>query len=511
MHPSGTPRHPVVLIILDGFGCNPSKVNNAVIEANTPNFDTLFSHHPHTTINASGLAVGLPDGQMGNSEVGHMTLGCGSIVKQDLVKLDNAIHDQSFFENKTLISALLKAKQKKRPIHLMGLLSDGGIHSHIRHVQALIQLCIRHQVPPALHIITDGRDTMPKAALTYLKQISPILEKSGGHIATISGRYYAMDRDNRWDRTEKAWQAFRCGSGEQAETAEQAIQQAYSADITDEFILPTIIHGAELLDDQDELIFFNFRKDRPRQMLASLFKPDFSEFNRDSANGYPNVTCLMEYDQWFKRPYAFEHDKPVTTLSNIISRSGLKQFHCAETEKYAHVTYFFNGGRGDTFPGEYHHVIPSPKVATYDLQPEMSANEVANTVIAAINSQEHAFIVVNFANGDMVGHTAIKSAVIQAVETLDAEASRVIDAAIKQQYSVILTSDHGNCDELIAPSSQTPHTQHSTYPVPCLLIDKAKWTLSTQGGLANIAPTVLHLMGLGIPNTMSACSLLLKT
>jgi 2,3-bisphosphoglycerate-independent phosphoglycerate mutase len=510
MHENGTPRRPVVLIILDGFGGNPSKKNNAIIAANTPNFDKLFAQNPHTLIHASGLAVGLPNGQMGNSEVGHITLGSGSIIKQDLVLLDQAICDLSFFNNDVLVDSIKHAKALNRPIHLLGLVSDGGIHSHIRHLQALIQICIRFDVKPLLHMITDGRDTAPRSALTFLNSIEPVLEKARGQVASVSGRFYSMDRDNRWDRTEKAWRAYALAEGQHTNSARQAIEQSYEQGIDDEFILPTLIGDYQPMQTDDSMIFFNFRKDRPRQMLASFFKEDFEGFDRGEHFKPLHITCLMEYDQWYKLPFAFEHDRPKTTLSNILSMAGIKQFHCAETEKYAHVTYFFNGGRGDILSGEVHKVIPSPQVETYDLQPEMSAKEVADEVITALDTQEYGFIVVNFANGDMVGHTAVRDAVIKAVETLDTEASRVIECAKKNEYSVILTADHGNCDELIDPSSQVAHTQHTTYPVPCLVIDPTVWKLSTEGGLGNISPTILHLMGIEIPNEMDQNSLLLS-
>ncbi|NEX22236.1 2,3-bisphosphoglycerate-independent phosphoglycerate mutase [Thiorhodococcus mannitoliphagus] len=502
------PRRPVILIILDGFGLNPAKANNAVAIASTPNFDRYFSTYSHTSIQASGLAVGLPDGQMGNSEVGHMTIGSGCVVRQDLVLIDEAISDRSFFENRALVAAANAAASAGRPIHLMGLVSDGGVHSHVRHLNALIKLCKHQGARPMVHMFTDGRDTAPRSAQNYLKSVESALEVAGGRIATVSGRYYAMDRDNRWERTELAWRALVDGEGRRAESARAAIETAYAEGEDDEFIRPTIIEGGDLIQDGDPVIHFNFRKDRPRQLVSAFFKPDFDAFDRRGITGV-KVTCMMEYDQWFGLPFAFDHDMPKITLGQILSDDGLPQFHCAETEKYAHVTFFFNGGRDDPFPGEERTLIPSPKVATYDLKPEMSAGEVADAVVDAIERQSYPFIVVNFANGDMVGHTAIRDAVIAAVETLDREAGRVMDAAVEAGYSVILTADHGNCDEMVDPVTGEPHTQHSVYPVPCLIVDEVPWRLSVGGGIKDIAPTVLNLMGIPVPDAMDGRSLLL--
>ncbi len=502
------PRKPVVLIILDGFGANPSKQNNAIAIANTPKLDKYFASNPHTLIQASGRASGLPDGQMGNSEVGHMTLGCGSIVRQNLVIINDAIADGSFCKNEVLLRAMEKSAKKNTVLHILGLVSDGGVHSHIDHCLALIKMARQNGVTPTLHMITDGRDCPPQSALKYLEIIEPAIREAGGQISTVMGRYYAMDRDKRWDRIEKAWQCLIKGEGKQANSAKEAILQSYEKNLDDEFIKPTFIKGGKVMKKGEQVIVTNFRKDRPRQLVAALFKKDFSEFDRGKYKPV-DVTCFTEYDEWFRLPFAFALDQPQVTLAEVISKSGLKQFHCAETEKYAHVTFFFNAGKGDTHPGEVHQLIDSPKVSTYDLKPEMNAEKVADAVIAAIKKQEFAFIVVNFANGDMVGHTAKREAVIKAVETLDKEAGRVIKCARKNGYSVILTADHGNCDEMVDPVTGEPHTQHTVYPVPCLVIDDMKWQLSTDGGLQNIAPTVLQLMGLRRPEKMTGKSLLL--
>lgn len=503
------PRRPVVLMILDGFGTNPSGRHNAVVEASTPCLDDYFSRYPHTLIQASGPAVGLPDGQMGNSEVGHLTIGCGDIIRQDLVYIDGVINDGHFFDNKAFLAAIERVKQANRPIQLMGLLSDGGVHSHIHHLTALIELCRRYQVTPMVHIFCDGRDTPPRSALRYINELESALQNSGGAIATISGRYYAMDRDHRWDRTALAWQAIVQGGGELGEEAAIVVKQAYEKGINDEFILPTVLPAAQPLGPDDEVIFFNYRKDRTRQLTSALFKPDFDGFDRGDYRPI-SVTCMTEYDQWYHLPFAFEQEHPKQTLGGVVSQADLKQFHCAETEKYAHVTYFLNGGRGDAFNGEDRKIIPSPDVATYDLAPEMSASQVADAVIEAMQGREYALIVVNFSNGDMVGHTGKREAILTAVEALDHEVGRVLSVAEKIDYSVVMTADHGNCEEMVDPTTGEPHTQHTIYPVPCLIMDEQAWQLSCVGGLSSIAPTVLHLMGLRIPEQMTGRSLLLK-
>ena len=509
MTETNAPRRPVLLIILDGFGVNPAKMNNAVSEAKTPRFDAYFAQHMHTVLEASGRAVGLPDGQMGNSEVGHLTLGCGSVLRQDLVRIDDAIADGGFFVNTAFMSTIEKAKAQRRPVHLIGLVSDGGVHSHIRHLLALIQLCQQQQVKPLLHMITDGRDTAPQCALRYVAMLQPVLKASGGAIATISGRYYAMDRDQRWERTQRAWQAIVRGQGIQAEMAQDAIEQAYAKGQGDEFIEPVVLPQAESIQADDGIIFFNFRNDRPKQLTEALTVADFVGFERGDGP-LSSVTTMTEYDPSYGLPVAFAPERPGVTLAKVVSEAGLKQFHCAETEKYAHVTFFFNGGEKAALPGEERVLVPSPKVATYDLKPEMSAPEVADAVIQAIAAQQYALIVVNFANGDMVGHTAIRAAVIKAVEVLDREVGRVLDAAVAHQYAVLMTADHGNCDELIDPVTGQPHTQHSTYPVPCLIIDKTPWRLKTGAGLDAVAPTLLQLMGIPKPVQMRGESLLVE-
>lgn len=508
MKHANVPRRNTILIILDGFGVNPSKRYNAIYEANTPNFDRYFGQYPHTTLQASGRSVGLPDGQMGNSEVGHMTIGCGSILKQDLVRIDDAVEDRSLHENPALLAALQAAKAANRPLHLIGLLSDGGVHSHINHVVALMQACHHAGVKPVLHAITDGRDTAPKAARPFVSRIVDTIVQTGGEIATISGRFYTMDRDKRWERTKLAWDALVNGQGIAAADPLSAIDDAYAAGETDEFIKPRIMPNADLIKGGDQVLFFNFRNDRPRQTSEALAMADFSGFERGDFQPV-KLTTITLYDSKYNVPVMFPPERPTTNLAQTLSAAGISQFHCAETEKYAHVTFFFNSGRETPYEGEERLVIPSPNVETYDLQPEMSAPQVADATIAAL-AKGYGFIVVNFANGDMVGHTAVHNAVVQAVEALDREVGRVLDAAVANGYSVILSSDHGNCDEYLDPLTGEPNTQHTVYPVPCLIIDQSHWRLSTSGGLSNLAPTVLHLMGVPKPEGMGGKSLLLE-
>ncbi len=502
-------RRPTLLVILDGFGLNPDPTNNAIALGNTPNFDRYFAENPLTSLEASGRGVGLPAGQMGNSEVGHMTIGSGAIIKQDLVRIDDAIEDGSFYENPALLAAVQASREAGRPLHLMGLVSDGGVHSHLDHLGALIRLCQRHGVVPQLHMITDGRDTAPQAALDYLPELEALLEDSGGFIGSVSGRYYAMDRDQRWDRVKLAWDAIVNADGAAAESAREAIQNSYAADEGDEFIKPCRLPRLDPPRAGDELVFFNFRNDRARQICAAFALESFAEFDRGAGYSAIRVTTMTHYESRLGAPEAFAPMRPQTTLGSVIADAGLAQLHCAETEKYAHVTFFFNGGREPPYPGEDRRLIDSPRVATYDLQPEMSAPEVADAVIAGLESRDYAFIVVNFANGDMVGHTAQREAIIEAVEALDREVGRVLEAAREQQYSVVLTADHGNCDEMIDPESGKPHTQHSNHPVPCMVIDPGVERLAAGENLSAIAPTVLQLMGIEQPAAMTGRSVIL--
>jgi len=492
-------------MILDGVGVNPSRINNAVQEANTPRLDEYFSKNPHTTLDACGEAVGLPEGQMGNSEVGHMTLGCGAVMRQDLVRINDEIESGEFFENAALVAAIQDAATKDRPVHLVGLVSDGGVPSHIGHLLALIKMCTDHKARPVVHMITDGRDTAQMSAMVYLNELENALEDAGGCIATVSGRYYAMDRDNRWDRTELAWKAMVQGEGLQAETARYAIEAAYAHDETDEFIKPTVLTDNERVESGDSAIFFNFRNDRPRQLAAALSQADFESFDLGGYVG-ATVTCLTEYDPEFLLPIGYAPERPHNTLASVVSRAGYKQLHCAETEKYAHVTYFFNGGKKQPFAGEDHIMINSPDVPTYDKQPEMSAAEVADTIIDALEKGEVDFVCLNFANGDMVGHTGVMEAAIKACEAVDVCVKDVITAALENDYTTILIADHGNCETMINPDG-TPNTAHTTNPVPIILIDKDLKQIQ-DGVLGDVAPTILKLMGIPQPKAMTRHSLI---
>jgi 2,3-bisphosphoglycerate-independent phosphoglycerate mutase len=501
------PRRPVILVVLDGVGVNPARLHNGLALAQTPRLDEYLFRYPMTLLDTSGGAVGLPEGQMGNSEVGHMTLGSGGVVRQDLVLIDDAIADGSFQSNCALNSALEQALARGRPVHLLGLVSDGGVHSHLRHLLALMELCRRRRVPPLVHMVCDGRDTAPRAALAYLPPLERALEEAGGAVVTVMGRWFAMDRDRRWERVERAWRAVVLGKGRPAASSRAAIEAGYARGEGDEFIAPTVLPGYTGIQAGDVVISFNFRKDRPRQMVAALARLDFDGFDRGDSP-LAAVTCMMEYDTRLGLPYAFEPERPAVTLSQVIGAAGLCQLHCAETEKYAHVTHFFNGGSGDLAPGEEHRLVPSPRVATYDLKPEMSAQEVADAVIEALRSGRFGFLLVNFANGDMVGHTGRRHAVLRALEALDTQVGRVLDAAVAAGWSAVLTADHGNCELLVDPLTDMPHTQHTTFPVPCVVIDRDYWRLAGRGGLADVAPTVLQLLGLPQPRAMTGRSLL---
>ena len=498
-----------MLVILDGFGVSPNKSNNAVYLADTPCLNDLFARYPHTLLEASGPAVGLPAGQIGNSEVGHMTMGCGCVIEQDLVRINSEIKSEAFFGNPSLTYTLKKVQEARRSVHLLGLVSDGGVHSHIRHLEALIEMCRQHQVTPILHAITDGRDTPPRNAMQFIKYIEPLLERAGGAMATLMGRYYAMDRDRRWERTEQAWRAIALGEGIERPSAAEAIQSAYAAGTGDEFIKPCVLPAAHALDAGDRIILFNFRNDRPRQLVRALAVDVFDGFDRGGV-AVVNITTMTEVDKAFPCLIAIAPVRPKTTLAKTLSECGLKQFHCAETEKYPHVTFFFNGGTEEPLPGEVRTLIPSPKVATYDLKPEMNAHAVADAVVEALANSEYAFVVVNFANTDMVGHTAVPAPIIRAVETVDRETGRLVEVAVAHGWSVVVTADHGNCDEMLDPKTQEPNTQHTMNPVPCLIVDGKDHRLASGCNISCIAPTVLDLMGIEVPEEMEARSVIVR-
>ena len=516
MSPEAIRRSPVVLVILDGWGIGRAETGNAILAARTPVMDRLWSTCPHATLRTSGLDVGLPAGQMGNSEVGHMNIGAGFIVYQSISRIDHEIGSGAFFQNHALNAAMDRCLQHGGALHLPGLVGAGGVHAHTRHLIALLKLAKdRGLADVRVHAFTDGRDTSPHNGLGYIEEIERAAAAIGvGRITTVSGRYYAMDRDHRWERTKLAYDAIVDGSGPSFDSAAQAIQAAYDANTTDEFILPTVIGdpASTKMHPGDEIIFFNFRSDRGRQLTEALALPDFTGFARTRGlwKSCP-VTTLTQYEAHLPVAVAFApHDVPFP-LARVISEAGLAQLHVAETEKYAHVTFFFNGGREDPFPGEERQLVQSPKVATYDLQPEMSANGVADVVVEAINAGIFDFMIVNFANGDMVGHTGVESAAIRAIETVDVCLGRVLSALDNTGGVALVTADHGNAEEMIDRITGQAMTAHTTNRVPVILVGARDGeTLRTDGVLSAIAPTVLELLDVPIPTGMTTPSLFSK-
>ena len=497
---------PVLLAIFDGFGLNPSRAHNAWALARTPHLDHYFASYPHTVLQASGRAVGLPDGQFGNSEVGHLTLGSGRVLEQDLIRIANAMYDGSFAQLPAWQDMLADCKR----LHLVGLVSDGGVHAHIEHLLGILALLRQTRVEPVIHMVTDGRDTAPRAAPGYLAELERALASLGrGYIATVSGRYCAMDRARHWDRTERAWRAMVLGQGVMAATAREAIEGAYTRGEGDEFIQPTVLAGHRGIASDEAVLFTNFRSDRVRQLSAAFGLDDFDGFDRGGVC-LQKLVCMTEYDARYPFPVLFSPQTPGQVLAEVLSDAELAQLHCSETEKFAHVTYFFNGGRETPFPREDRIIVASPEVATYDLQPEMSAPGIADQLIGAIRGGKHDFIVTNFANADMVGHTARRESIIRAVETLDLESHRVFRVALENNWRILLTADHGNCDEMVNPDTGEPHTQHTEYPVPFLIMGEGPVRLSTGRGLADIAPTILELLGVPQPPDMTGRSLILK-
>ena len=497
---------PVLLAIFDGFGLNPSRAHNAWAQARTPHLDYYFASYPHSVLQASGRAVGLPDAQFGNSEVGHLTLGAGRVLEQDLVRIANAIYDGSIVEYPTWRHMM----QGTRRLHLVGMVSDGGVHSHIEHLLGILSLLHEAGVEPVIHMVTDGRDTAPRSALGYLAELEQSLARfDAARIATVSGRYCAMDRANNWDRTRRAWDAIVLGKGMKSASARDAISEAYGRGEGDEFIQPTVLPEHAGIPGDEPVLFFNFRSDRARQLAAAMGIADFTAFDRGGESPR-RLFCMTEYDAEYPFDVLFKPLVPEQVLAEVISEVGMRQLHCAETEKYPHVTYFFNGGREPPYPGEDRVIVPSPTVATYDLQPEMSASKVADELIAAIRSDTYDFILTNFANGDMVGHTARSRPVIDAIETLDLQSHRVFREALERGWRILLTADHGNCDEMIDPNTGEPHTQHTEYPVPFLLMGEGPVRLRIGCGLADIAPTILDLLELPRPPAMTGRSLIVK-
>ena len=506
---------PVVLIILDGFGYNPSVEYNAIAAANTPTWDALWDSCPHTLLHCAGETVGLPDDQMGNSEVGHLHLGAGRLINQDFTAVNKAIRDGSFFENPALVAAAVKARDSGKALHIFGLLSPGGVHSHDRQIQAMAELAVKHGVKKVyMHAFLDGRDTPPQSAAGSIKALeAKFTELGNGCIATITGRFYAMDRDNRWDRVEKAYRLIVEGEAEfTAATALEGLEQAYARGETDEFVQATAIVPAGgqpvHLEDGDSVVFMNFRADRAREITKAINDAEFDGFPRKAIRALGAYVTLTEYHQDFTYPVAFPPVSITHTLGEVLAEKGLTQLRLAETEKYAHVTFFFNGGRDDPFPGESRILIPSPKVKTYDMQPEMSAPAVTDELVKAIEGQAYDVIICNYANGDMVGHTGIMEAAVLAVETLDASLKRVVDALDKVGGELLVTADHGNVEQMVDPETGVALTQHTTFPVPLVFKGRAGLKLEEGGNLADIAPTLLHLLGIEQPAVMTGRSLL---
>ena len=499
-------KQKAMLVILDGWGINPNPEVSAIERAHTPFFDSLIKKYPHATLRTDGLNVGLPEGQMGNSEVGHMNLGAGRIVYQDLVKINKAIDDGRFFENPTLKQAFEYAKQNGKKVHLLGLVSDGGVHSHIKHLYALIDMATQYGVPTYIHAFTDGRDVDPHSGIQFIQDLENYLkDKPNAHLASVVGRYYAMDRDKRWERIKKAYDLLVHGIGHKTTDLVQAVRESYEEGITDEFIKPIVKTGENgnplvTIEPGDVVIFFNFRTDRGRQLTTALSQKDFPEYNMKKLPLY--FVTMTNYDDTFKDiKVVFPKEDLKNTLGEVISQQGLTQLRIAETEKYPHVTFFFSGGREETFPGEERIMIPSPKVATYDLKPEMSAYEVTDALMKKIKESEPDLIVLNYANPDMVGHTGDFDAAVKAVEAVDDNLSRLIPLGLQHGYRILVIADHGNADVMVNEDG-SPNTAHTTNPVPVILVANDLHPEIKDGILANVAPTLLKMMNLDIPGHM---------
>ena len=505
-----------MLMIIDGYGINENEKGNAVKAANTPNLDKLFKTCPTTEVYTSGMSVGLPDGQMGNSEVGHTNIGAGRIVYQQLTRITKSIEDGDFFSIPEFVAAIENCKKNNSKLHIMGLVSDGGVHSHIRHLFGLLEMAKRRDFEDVyVHCFLDGRDTPPASAENYIMQLEEKMrEKSVGKIASVSGRYYAMDRDKRWDRIQKTYNAMVNGEGEKSSSATQAIEDSYQKEIFDEFVVPTVICNGDspvgTISENDSVIFFNFRPDRAREITRTLVDTDFNEFEtKKNLNLY--FVCMTEYDATLPNVnIAFKPEKLVNTFGEYISNKGLTQLRIAETEKYAHVTFFFNGGEEKQYPGEDRILVQSPKVATYDLQPEMSEPEVTEKVVEAINSKKYDAIILNYANSDMVGHTGSMEAAIKALEAVDDGVGKVVEAIRNNDGILLITADHGNAEQMIDYKTGEPHTAHTTNPVPLILVTENENLKIKEGKLADLAPTMLELLGIEKPAEMTGESILVK-
>ena len=510
-------KKPTVLMILDGYGLNDKKEGNAVYLAKTPVMDKLMAEYPFVKGNASGLAVGLPDGQMGNSEVGHMNMGAGRIVYQELTRITKEIQDGDFFKNEALLAAMKNAKENNSAVHFMGLLSDGGVHSHNTHLYGLLEMAKREGVEKVyVHCFLDGRDTPPASGKEFVEALEAEMKKIGvGEIATVSGRYYAMDRDNRWDRVEKAYKALVAGEGNTAESATAGIQASYDEDVTDEFVVPFVVtkDGAATatIKENDSVVFFNFRPDRARELTRTFCDDSFDGFDRGDRIKTTFV-CFTEYDATIEnKQVAFVKEEISNTFGEFLAKNGKKQARIAETEKYAHVTFFFNGGVEEPNEGEDRILVKSPKVATYDLKPEMSAYEVCDKLVAAIKSDKYDVIVINFANPDMVGHTGVIEAAVKAIEAVDECVGKAYEALKEADGQMFICADHGNAEYMIDEETKEPFTAHTTNPVPFILVNAdPAYKLKEDGCLADIAPTLIELMGMEQPAEMTGTSLLVK-
>ena len=504
-------KTPYAILIMDGFGINPSDYGNAIKAAKTPNLDRYFAEYPNTIIGASGLDVGLPDGQMGNSEVGHTNMGAGRIVYQQLVKITKSIQDGDFFENKALVAAMENAKQNNSALHLMGLLSPGGVHSHITHLYGLLEMAKRFGLTKVyVHAYLDGRDVPPSSAAEYMEEAVAEFAKIGvGKVGVISGRFYAMDRDNAWDRVEKAYDALVLGEGVQEDDPVQAIRNSYANGVTDEFMLPTVVTKGATIQENDSVVFFNFRPDRARQITRAFVDPEFKGFARKKGYFPVHFVCMAQYDAAMPNvSVAFPPEELTMTLGEYLAKCGKTQLRIAETQKYAHVTFFFNGGEEKQFTGEERILIQSPDVETFDLKPDMSAYEVTEAVLKEIEAEKFDAIILNFANCDMVGHTGIFNAAVSAVEAVDDCIGQVTEAILAKGGKAIITADHGNADKMMEEDG-SPFTAHTTNPVPAIVVGAPEVKKLREGGvLADLAPTLLQLMGLPQPAEMSGKSLI---
>ena len=504
-----------MLMILDGFGINPNKEGNAIALANTPNIDKLMKKYPVAEVHTSGVDVGLPDGQMGNSEVGHTNIGAGRIVYQELTRITKSIEDGDFFTNQEFIDAIDNCKKNNSKLHILGLVSDGGVHSHIRHLYGLLEMAKRRDFEDVyIHCFLDGRDTPPASAETYIMQLEEKMKEKGvGKIASISGRFYAMDRDKRWERVKKCYDAIVNGEGNKSGSAISAIESSYQKEVFDEFVEPTLICNGDTpiatISENDSVIFFNFRPDRAREITRALVDPNFDGFENKDLNLF--FVCFTSYDETMPNvSIAFKKEPLINTFGEVISKKGYTQLRIAETEKYAHVTFFFNGGEEKQYEGEDRILIPSPKVETYDMKPEMSAYEVTEKVVDAINSQKYNAIILNYANPDMVGHTGSLEAAIKAIEAIDECVGKVVEAILNNDGTLLITADHGNSEQMIDYKTGEPHTAHTTNPVPLILVSNDNKYKNKTGRLADLAPTLLELMNIEKPKEMTGNSLLIK-